>query len=453
MEYTKKLAEFAVEKQFETLPDEVIEQSKLMILDTLGCAIAGYTQAAEEVGWLIDLAKKQCPQGSCAIICDGAKTSPGYAALVNGGMVHTIDFDDTHMGSIIKCGSSLLPVILALGEQNKLSGKELIAAFVLGLEVGTRVGRSVMPSHYTYWHPTGTVGGIGAGVAAAKLLKQNAEQMEYVIGHCADAVGGMRYAIIHGDFSKTLHPALAAMKAVILAELVSLGAHGPKGILEYEYGFINAYSTEPNFEPLLDKLGESYEVMEVSLKSYPTIQCSHTAIATALDLVKKHQIEADDIEKIEIVHTATVPGQGCGCHPVTPLAARLSIPFCMALCAFEGRVNLDQFTHDRLQNPEYIDFMQKVNVTPSEELQTKYPETIASYVDIVCSDGSVHSGEQIYPKGDPRNRMSADEVKEKFRYNATITLSEQQAEEIIQAIDTLDEANDIDHIVMNLKKA
>ena len=107
----------------------------------------------------------------------------------------------------------------------------------------------------------------------------------------------MRYAIIHGDFSKTLHPALAAMKAVIMADLVSLGAYGPKGMLEYEYGFVKAYSSEPNFEPLLDRIGEYYEVMEVSIKSYPFIQCSHTAIASALDLIKKHDLKADETKK------------------------------------------------------------------------------------------------------------------------------------------------------------
>jgi len=144
------------------------------------------------------------------------------------------------------------------------------------------------------------------------------------------------------------------------------------------------------------------------------------------------------LKKIDIVHTANVPGQGCGCNPETPLAARLSIPYYMALCVYEGRVSLDLFTEDRLKNPDYIDFMQRVTVTPDEELQTKYHDTITSYVDITCNDGSVYSGEQIYPKGDPRNRMSACEIKDKFISNATITLREQQAEDIFQAFLTLD---------------
>ncbi len=446
-DYTRKLAEFVTKGKFEDFPAEVVEQAKLLMLDTLGCAIAGYTQASDEVEWLLNLAQKHCPGGNCSIICDGSKTSPAYAALVNGGMVHTIDYDDTHMGSIIKCGSSLLPVILAYGEQYRISGKELLTAFILGLEIGTRVGRAVMPSHYKYWHPTGTTGGISAGSAAAKLLKLNAKQTEYVIGHCADAASGMRYAIIHGDFSKTLHPALAAMKAVIMADLVELGAHGPEGMLEYEFGFVNAYSSEPNFEPLLDRLGEYYEIMEVSIKSFPSIQCSHTAISAALDLISTNDIKAEDIEKVDIIHTATVPGQGCNSAPDTPLAARLSIPYCMALCAYEGRVELDQFTEDRLENPDYRNLMERVTVTPDDNLQSKYPETIASYVDITCNDGAVYSGEQIYPKGDPRNRMSSEELKNKFWKNATISLSEDKAEALIKAIDTLEDADNIDHLI------
>ena len=452
MKYTQKLAEFVEKKNFQDFPSEAIEQAKMLMLDSLGCAIAGYTQAAEEVEWMVELAKKQCPSGNCTIICDGSKTCSSYAAMVNGGMVHTIDYDDTHMGSIVKFGSSQLGVSLALGEQYNLSGKDLITAFILGVEAGGRVGRCIMPSHYIYWHPTGTTAGVGAGVAAAKLLKQNAEQIEQVIGHCADAAGGMRYCIVNGDFSKTLHPALAAMKAVMFAELVGSGANGPQGILEYTYGFINAYSKDPNIEPLLDGLGEQYEIMEDSLKFYPTIQCSQTAISVALELIKEHNIKAEDIEKIELVHTATVPGQGCNPNPETLLAARLSIPFCMALCAYEGQVSLGQFTAEKLKDPVYVDFMRKVEITPSQELQTKYPETIASYMDIKCSGGKVYSGEQIYPKGDPRNRMSADEVKDKFRSLAATTLPKEQVEDIIQAVFTLEDADNIEHLIRKLKK-
>ena len=164
------------------------------------------------------------------------------------------------MPSITHLGSSLVATTFALGEELNSSGEEIIEAFVIGFDVAGRIGRCAMPSHYKYWHPTATFGGIGAAVAAAKLLKLESKQIEMTIGLAADAAGGLRYGVDNGDFSKSLHPAMAAMKAVLFAQLIKNGATGPLGILEYSSGFLNAFSEEPNFEPLLDRLGEYYEI-------------------------------------------------------------------------------------------------------------------------------------------------------------------------------------------------
>lgn len=450
MEYTERLATFLAEQPVKSIPAEVIDQTKLMILDTIGCGLGGYTLSGKEVKWTLDLVKSQQCQGPSRIICSGLKSSSCLAALANGAIIHTVDFDDTHMGSVSHLGASLVASSFALGEQLESSGLDVIAAIIFGFEAGARVGRSVMPSHYRFWHPTSTFGGIASAVAAARLLKLNAIQMEMVIGHAADMAGGLRYCIEHGDFSKSLHPGFAAMKGILAAQVISAGADGPRGLLEYPAGFCKAYSTDPQFKFLTASLGESYEIMNDSTKSFPTIHCSHTAVWSALDLIKTHDLSPDDMEKVEIVHTATVPGQGCSRSPQTPLAARLSIPYCIAVAAHERKVGLDQFSWERLKDPKIKDFMQRVSITASEEFRTKYPETLAGFVDIQLKNGKVVSAAQIFPKGDPRNRMTAAEVEEKFRMLAEKTFTQKRVDAIISAARELEKEPKISRFIDRL---
>lgn len=452
MKWTKELASFVSKTGYDDFPAEVIQQTKLLMLDTLGCGLGGYTIAEEEVAWILNLVKNQGCEGPSTVFCDGSKTSSAYAALANAAMIHTVDFDDTHMGSVSHLGASLLGTIFAMGEQLNTTGKDLIGAFVLGFEVAARVGRSVMPSHYKFWHPTGTFGAFASAVAGAKLLRLNSHKTELVIGHAADQAAGLRYGVENGDFSKTLHPAFAAMKGVLLSLLVSMGADGPVGLLEYPSGFCNAYSESPNFEPIVADLGKTYEVMADSIKGFPTIQCSHTAIESILDIVNQHDLKRREIEKIEILQTETVKGQGCNYSPDTVLAARLSTPFCVALAVCERQVSLDQFTSEKLADENIKEIMPKVVIEADADFKVKYPETLAAFVDVTLKNGKTYSSSSIYPKGDPRNRMTVDDVEEKFRTLALNTFDKERVEQITATMRDLDSADTISDVTRLLVK-
>jgi 2-methylcitrate dehydratase PrpD len=452
MDYTRQLALFVSQTEFGHLPLDVIQKCKLLILDTLGCAFGGYTLAHQQVSWILELVKSQGCEGPSTCFVEGLKTSSAYAALANGTMVHTIDFDDTHMGSIAHLSSALVATTFALGEQLKSKGTEVIAAFILGFEVAARIGRCVMPSHYKYWHPTATLGLFASAVAAAKLFRLDFKKIEMVIGHAGDQAGGLRYGIEKGDFSKTLHPGFAAMKGILLASLVNLGADGPKGILEYPSGFSNAYSTEPKMETILAGLGTSYEVMQDSIKSFPTIQCSHTAIEATLKIMNKFELRAEEIDRIQIVQSETVKGQGCNYSPDTPLGARLSIPYCVALAVFEKRVAMDQFSFEELSDSKIRNMMSRITIVQDPTLNLKYPETLASFVDIRLNNGETFSDSAIYPKGDPKHRMTSQEIKEKFRGLAANTFGSDEIERIIEAVEDLLKVADISEVVRLLIK-
>lgn len=431
---TQILAEYVSQTSFSQLPKEVIQKAKGIILDTLGCGIAGYTLASHEFHLIFGLVKEMGGNPEATVFLEGMKTSAAQAAMVNGALIHTIDFDDTHMGSISHLGAPVVSSALAMGEKVGADGPSLITAVVLAYEVAGRIGKAVMLSHYKYWHPTGTFGTIAAAVVASKLLGLKADRMEQAISLAADGASGMRYCIDFGDFSKSLHPGLAAWNGIMAAQIIQKGAVGPKGLLEYKSGFCQAYSDEPNLEALTENLGTFYETMTDSLKASPTILISHTPIQGTIKLMKNGNLRLEDVESIRLRVTPTAPGQGLNYSPDSPLAARLSIPYCVSMAAAEGHISMEQFGEEKIRDPKIREFMKKITVEPAPEFHQKYPGTLAARVEIRAKDGRQFQEEIIYPKGHPQNPMTDEEIQEKFRRLALNTMDRVQAQKIIERV-------------------
>jgi 2-methylcitrate dehydratase PrpD len=449
---TQILAEYVSQTSFSQLPKEVVQKAKGIVLDTLGCAIAGYTLASHEFHLIFGLVKEMGGNPQSTVFPDGMKTSTPQAALVNGTLVHTIDFDDTHMGSIAHLGAPVVSSALAMGEKVGADGPSLITAVVLAYEVAGRIGKAVMLSHYKYWHPTGTFGTIAAAVVASKLLGLKADRMEQAISLAADGASGMRYCIDFGDFSKSLHPGLSAWKGIMAAQIIRQGAVGPKGLLEYKSGFCQAYSDEPNFDALTENLGTFYETMADSLKAFPTILISHGPIQGAIKLMKNGNLRLEDVESIYLRITPTAPGQGLNYSPDSPLAARLSIPYCVSMATAEGHISMEQFREDKIMDPKIREFMKKITVEPAPEFHQKYPGTLAAHVEIRTRDGRKFEEEIIYPKGHPQNPMTDEEIKEKFRRLSLNTLDRVQTEKIIEKVYDLERAERTDELMQLLVK-
>ncbi len=449
---TQVLAEYVNRTSFSALPKDVVRKAKGIVLDTLGCGIAGYTLASHEFHWILDLVKEMGGNPQSTVFLDGMKTSAPQAAMVNGALIHTVDFDDTHMGSISHLGASVVSSTLAMGEKVGADGPSLITAIVLAYEVAGRIGRAIMPSHYKYWHPTGTLGTIATAVSSSKLLGLKTEQLEQAISLAADGASGMRYCIDFGDFSKSLHPGLSSWKGIMAAQIIRRGAVGPKGLLEYKSGFCEAYSDEPNLKALTENLGTFYEIANDSLKAFPTILCSHTPIQGTIKLMKGKNLRLEDVESIHFRVTPTAPGQGMNYSPDSPLAARLSIPYCVSMAAAEGHISMDHFQEAKVLNPKIREFMKKVTLESDPEFNNKYPGTLAAHVEIRTKDGSRFKEESIFPKGHPENPMNDEEIKEKFRRLALVTLDRVQTEEIIEKVYDLENLKSAEDLVAVLIK-
>lgn len=429
-----ELASFVCSTRFEDLPLPVVNRAKQVILDTVGCALGGLAVAREECAWIVDFVRDQGGNPQATVWGSGMRTSCPWAVLANGTIVHTIDFDDTHVGSVSHLGATLVPTILAVGEHLGCTGREALAALVVGFEVGVRVGRSVMPDHYCYWHPTATLGTIAAATAACKLLGLGEEQVDQAIGLAADQAAGFRYCIDKGDFSKSLHPGFAAMKGVASALLVAGGATGPRGLLEYPTGFCAAMSANPVLANLTEGLATRYEIMEDSFKLFPTIYCSHAAIEAVLSVRRRENLSAQDVTAVRVRMTELAKGQGLNYDPETPLAARLSIPFCLATAVVKGRVGLDDFGEADLRDPEVRAVMGRVHVTSDPELNRKYPDALAAVVTMETAHG-IFEEEVVYPRGHAKNPAGDEELAAKFRDLASLLWPDaSRVEAILQAL-------------------
>ena len=187
--------------------------------------------------------------------------------------------------------------------------------------------------------------------------------------------------------------------------------------------------------------------MADTIKCFLTIQCSHTPVQATIDIMKTNKLKASDIESIHVLETETVPGQGCNYEPASPLAGRLSIPFCIGLAVTEGRVSLEQFTEDKIHDPSIGEVMKKVTIDASSEFSKTYPDTIIAHVDIKTKAGKTFKQSQFYPKGDPRNRMTPAELQAKFHQLASNTVDEKRMKQIITAIGKFENTTDVSKLI------
>ncbi|MBN2282583.1 MAG: MmgE/PrpD family protein [Deltaproteobacteria bacterium] len=442
MSATKILADHVSSIRYETLSEEVVQKTKATILDTLGCAIAGFTLASDEISPLLHLIMESGGRPEATIIGSGNRTSCLNAALVNSSMTHTIDYDDTHVPSLAHFGCCTVPAAIALGEKIDAGGAEIIAAVVAGFEAASKVARSVMPSHYSYWHSTATNGVIAAAATVANLLKFNSEKTEMTLGMAADQAAGSRYCLDYGDFTKSLHPGMAAFNGMLAGLLIQRGSIGPKDFFDYDKGYCNVYSDEPHINMMTENLGSPYEIMINDIKGFPTILCSHTPVQATLKLVEENHLQASDIEKI-VVKMVTLPkGQGCNYNPDTPMAARLSIPYCVALAIIDRAVQLEYFEMEKIHDPRIRELMGKITIYPDPELDTFKPD-MPAVVEITDKKGRHFELKSLYPKGSVKNPMTDEEIKEKFILLASNTVSKTKANKIVSTIDTLETTRSI----------
>lgn len=416
MELSKRLAEYVTNTSYEDLPDEVVSFTTLCILDYFGSAFAGADKPPVQ---MIHHLIEEMGGEEQATLLTGGRSSVLNAVLVNGAASHIMELDDIHKGSVIHAATVVIPAALAVAEWKKRTGKDLITAVAIGYEVCFRIGEAVTPSHYYYWHNTATCGTFGAAAAAAKLLDLNVEQTIHALGSAGTQAAGLWQFIEDGAMSKQLHPGKAAMNGVMSALLAEKGFTGATQILEGSRGFFRAMSEKFDESKITNGLGEIFKITENSFKVHASCRHTHPAMDLMLDVTKEKTLRVEDIDEIKVGAYQAAINITNNDHPTTQYASKFSLQFCTALALLTGKGGLAQFTEETLWDEDIRALMKKVSVGVDPEIEAAYPEKWGSKVEI-----SLRSGEKIviqteYPKGDPENPVTSNDLVDKFMILAT----------------------------------
>ena len=391
------------------------EAAARVLLDTMAVGIGAFAHEPLQIRALASLFAGGASGGPATALGFRSGLPPALAGAANAIATHAIDYDDTYMEGGVKTHISavVVPAALAMAEAVDASGLALLDAIVAGFETEARLGHMVTPAMVKRWHPTGTLGPIGAAAAAARLMELTPEQTEQALGIAADAAAGTRVCLAQGDATKSLHAAWAVRSGIEAAQFVAAGTPGPRRFFETADGFFSSYvggQADGGWGPA------GARIHDTSVKFYPAMHALHAAIAALIEIAREHPVrKAAEIDSFVVVQSTTHARFGTARDPQTTLGARLSLPYTAAVTLLDGACGFAQYARARLFEPELRALMGKLRIEASDALEKSHPDRIASEVIVRFADGSEIRRFAADPKGTPGDPPDFAEVAAKSR--------------------------------------
>ena len=448
---TRRLAEFAVHTRYEAFPDAVVEGVKRSQLDTLGVMIGGVA-ADEAPRILARFATETGAHGPCTLIAQSRRTSAPCAALVNGAAGDVIGFSDVVAETMNHPSTSICAAVWALAETTGASGREVLAAHAVGLEIAEKIGHGVRPGfHRKGWEPRGLQNTFGAAAACARLLGLDAERTANAFGICGAEASGMR--AVKGTMSKAYVAGMAARNGVEAALLARQGYTGPTNVFEARDGVLQTFGEGAGGERIAEHLGNPWEYVEpgVTYKAYPLCTCTHTGIEATLALKRAHGFSARDVASITC---STTPGSADWLpfmSPANKFEAKYSMPFAVSMALLRGGVTVADVTDETVRSPEVAALMKKVDVDVlAQYAAAGYTPPDAPYgcrVEITLADGAVHAARHDRSGWEPTTPPSWDALVEKYRGCAAPVLPADAVDACIDIVANLERAGGIGHLM------
>src|SRR5579864_4565099 len=300
---TATLAAYVADLKFEDIPQEVRERAKALTLDFLGSAIRARRDAESTPSLFKTLeALALDARGESTVFGDNRAWTPAMAALLNGALGHSLDFDDTHADASLHPSAPVVPAAFAVGELVHASGREVLTAIVAGYEVCCRLGNALDPtSHYARgFHPTATAGTFGAAAAAGKLFELSAEQLISAFGVSGSQAAGSLQFLVNGAWNKRFQVGAAAMNGVVAASLARENFRGSTEAVEGKHGLLVGYTDDAHPDKAVAGLGSIYETMKIGVKPYPSCRYTHAAIDALIAMRREHNLVPDQVKRVEV---------------------------------------------------------------------------------------------------------------------------------------------------------
>jgi 2-methylcitrate dehydratase PrpD len=444
MATTRELASFLAGLRFAALPRPVVERTKELFLDWIASALAG--RNARPVQILERFAETMGPAGGPSeIVVSRRRTSPFFAALVNGASSHIVEQDDVHTGAVVHPGTVVFPAVLATAQHTGASGRDVLVAAVVGYEAGIRIGAFLGRSHYRVFHTTGTAGTLAAAAAVAHLLGGE-HTMLHALGSAGTQAAGLWEFLRDAADSKQLHAAKAAADGLLAAYIAHQGFTGATRILEGAQGMAAGMAKDANPTKLVEGLGERWGVLETSFKVHASCRHTHPAADALLQAMQDHQLTADEIAHIRAhVHRAALDVLGPVTDPQTVHQAKFSMGFVLGLIALYGHAGVTDFTAAALRDRQIRALLGRVDMVLDPEIDAAYPARWIGLVEVETTDGRSFVSRVDVPKGDPGNGLSRPELVDKavrlaaFQGGAT----PQEVQRIVDRVWVLDQQTDV----------
>jgi 2-methylcitrate dehydratase PrpD len=434
------LAAFTASLRFDDLPAAVVEAARRHLLDTVGVAIRGRTHP-NAVNALRAIEAIDGAAGAIAVWGSERRLAAGYAALANGVASHVLDFDDTHTDAIVHGSAIVAPVVLALGEHSRVSGTDLVAAFVAGWEVAARVGLASRGTfHERGFHTTSIAGVFGAAATAARLLGLSTQCTAHALGLAGSQASGINEYLSNSSSAKAVHTGWTAHAGIVAARMAQAGMTGPMTVFEGRDGVLRTHGVRERTDAaaLVGALGTRFETTRVSIKPYPCCHFAHAFVDCAGALVDRG-IDAASIAALDCVVPQTEVALICEPYaaklaPATPYAAKFSLPFLLAARIVDGRIDHATFDEGNLGRKELLELAKRVGYRVAGAGETPFPRTFPGWVEATLTDGRRIVERLDVNAGHPDNPLPTQAVRAKFISNAAGTLGEEAASRLAELV-------------------
>lgn len=445
MTLAQRLAEFTASLTYGALPPDVIASVRLRTLDILGIALAASTR--DTAPSILGMLDGWGASGDCTVFGAKRTAAPPLAVLANGALAHSLDFDDTHAASITHASAVVVPVALALGEAAGLDGRAVVMAAVAGYEAITRIGVAASGAfHARGFHATAVCGPFAAALVAGRLTGLDAARLTAALGIAGSFASGVMEYLEDGSWVKRVHAGWAGQGGVVAAALAAGDFSGPATILEGRFGLYRTLlGLDPAREPFED-LGTRWETPGIGFKPYPCCHYNHAYLDCALELRQEHRLEPTSIEAVEcLVPAGQVPivcePRAAKLRPRTAYDAQFSLPYSIACALLDGRVDLDTYAPEHLDDGARLELASRVSHTIDPD--SRFPRGFPGWVRLRLKDGRTLEARVPDGRGGVERPLPPEAIVDKFRTNAVRALPPARVAELERLVLRLDQLSDV----------
>jgi 2-methylcitrate dehydratase PrpD len=451
---TQRLASFIANARYEDIPSPAIDMAKLCLLDVIGCALYGSTRPLGRI--MIGVVEELGGTPVAQVLGSRIRTNAVNAAMANGTMGHSEDFDDMGNGHQ---ASLLMPVVLAVGEEQRAAGRQVLAAYAVGFDVTAYTDMNIGSDHYAKgWHKTSSVGTLGCTAAAARLLGLDETQTRMALAISASQASGIRANF--GTMTKPFHPGNAARAGVLSAKLAARGFEGHPDVMEHRFGYFAVFGEHmAQLGNLPRHLGNPWALMGqgrdvargVIIKRWPSCGITHASATAIGRLLAQHPLRAEDVESVDMVTTYNPALMAANIRwPKTPLQGKFSPWYTTATLILDGKLDLTSFTDEAFARPAVHDLLKRVNITQDPEMAGRAHRAMGGQtwwdISVKLKNGKLLVAERIEGHGDSYSWNEREAVFEKFRRLAGTVLQPAQVDAALNAVMTLEDSRDVGEV-------